>query len=178
MTFKRCVYGSFCILLFCLLVFAVGRCCTPPDLTKDTTELRVESELLRKDISDLQLHLDRIGEEVALLERIYAVAQCESGLQHDGCWGDNGRAYGILQFHEPTFAWLCQLSGIQGDWMNREDQLRVGMWAFSHGYDYLWTCSKTVERRVKFDDYNGCKDDGQDDTEPGPGKENHQGGVV
>lgn len=168
-----CLLSLFFGLMLLLVVFS-----TPPDLAKDADELAAESELLRRDISDLQLRLKRIEEEVALLERVYAVAECESGLKHEGCWGDNGRAYGILQFHEPTFKWLCQISGIKGDWMDREDQLRVGMWAFSHGYDYLWTCSKTVERRANSHDYNGCKDDGHDVAEPGPGKEDHQGGVV
>jgi len=148
---------ALCILVLCawFVVITASFMLPSSSVAKDAEELRLESEALRRDIDSLQCRLDSVQVEVALLERVYAVAECESGLQHDGCWGDNGRAYGILQFHEPTFIWLCDLSGIKGNWMNREDQLKVGMWAFSHGYDYLWTCSKKVERRVDTHDHNG-----------------------
>lgn len=53
--------------------------------------------------------------------------------------GTRYHAYGLYQFHRPTFMWLARLSGNPKlDWKNPEHQHRVAKWAIRHGYGYLW----------------------------------------
>lgn len=69
------------------------------------------------------------------------VIMCESGGQHEGVWGDHGKAYGIAQFWEKTFYWLADLAQLKDpDWYNREQQIYLLEWGIENGYGYLWTC--------------------------------------
>ena len=66
---------------------------------------------------------------------------CESGYRHDGVYGDSGLAYGIAQFHEPTFNGFKKSAGLpELDYMNREYQIQLMAWAFSSGLKRHWTC--------------------------------------
>lgn len=72
--------------------------------------------------------------------RFLATAKCESGLRHEGVYGDNGKAYGIMQFHRGTFDWFAKMYGKQMDYYSREDQIELAAWAFANGYASHWTC--------------------------------------
>ncbi len=78
-------------------------------------------------------------------EELEAVIFCESGWRVD-VYGDGGRAYSLLQFHQPTFnAWEKEL-GEDLDYKSWHDQIKLGAWAFSKGTKYKkhWTCSYIV----------------------------------
>jgi len=78
-------------------------------------------------------------------EILIAVAKCESNLKHEGIYGDGGRAYGLMQFHEPTFEMFkAQAKMPELEYKNRSDQITLAAWAFAHGLSSHWTCAKTA----------------------------------
>lgn len=77
--------------------------------------------------------------------KLTSVAKCESGLRHDGVYGDKGLAYGIFQFHEGTFNAFKKEMGLpQLSYTSKVDQIRVAAWAFSMGKAKHWTCARMV----------------------------------
>ena len=56
-------------------------------------------------------------------------------------YGDSGKAYGIAQFHLPTFQWFRAKMGLNGSDMRggAESSIEVMAWAFAHGYGNHWT---------------------------------------
>jgi hypothetical protein len=72
------------------------------------------------------------------------VIQCEShGDSH--AVGDNGEAYGILQFHKPTFDWMKHLAGHdEYQYTNPNDQILLFKWAVMNGYGDHWVCFKKL----------------------------------
>ena len=68
------------------------------------------------------------------------VLQCESSLLHYGVFGDNSRAYGVAQFHEPTFKQVCK-----GDYKNYKDQINCFVKMMSQGLGKHWTCAKLFD---------------------------------
>lgn len=78
--------------------------------------------------------------------------ECESnGL--DTAIGDHGLAYGPMQFHADTFAWMKDTAIKQGEpfqnlsYKNPEDQLTLGAWAFSKGMESNWSCYKIEQAK-------------------------------
>lgn len=72
---------------------------------------------------------------------LLSVLKCESGLLHNEVYGDNGLAYGIAQFHKPTFEAFKKESGME--WLKYEDeksQIELAGWAFANKKAYHWTC--------------------------------------
>lgn len=73
------------------------------------------------------------------------ILKCESNFRHD-VWGDNGRAYGIAQFHKPTFEWLKGLANMRClEWKSEKDQIKLLDWALRNGYGKLWSCFQENE---------------------------------
>jgi hypothetical protein len=96
---------------------------------------------IRKELNDIALRLNNIEERLDKWAKLYDIADCESKLDHNAT-GDNGRAFGILQFHKQTFDWLSRKAQVNGDYFSKRDQIALGLWAFDNGYGYLWTCYK------------------------------------
>lgn len=92
--------------------------------------------------------IERVAEEFDLDSRIMvAVAKCESGLRHDGIYGDGGRAYGVAQFHRPTFEHFKVKAGMpELQYEKFEDQIILMAWMFSNGLQFHWTCYQKVVR--------------------------------
>ena len=71
---------------------------------------------------------------------------CESSLRHEGIFGDGGKAYGIAQFHEPTFEMFKQSAIKAGypfddfSYQSDRDQIELMAWAFKNGLQKHWTC--------------------------------------
>ena len=66
---------------------------------------------------------------------------CESKGEHEGVWGDKGKAYGIAQFWENTFYWFAEMSGLENpDWKNKEQQIILLDWGLKNGYGEHWSC--------------------------------------
>ena len=62
--------------------------------------------------------------------------KCESTFYHNQ-YGDNGLAYGIAQFHKPTFDRFCS-----GDYKSLKDQLNCMGQMFQKKLQGHWTCYK------------------------------------
>jgi len=74
---------------------------------------------------------------------VYAIIKCESSWKEDAV-GDGGRAYGLAQFHRPTWDWLTELSGKDLDYKNPQHQIELLTWAIENGRSYLWTCARKL----------------------------------
>lgn len=72
---------------------------------------------------------------------LWNLAVCESGMRHDGIYGDNGRAYGLMQFHRRTFDWFKKMAGRESMRIeNMYDQIVLAAWAIKNGFGEHWTC--------------------------------------
>ena len=71
------------------------------------------------------------------------IIMCESSGRHNNIWGDAGE-YGIAQFLPETFYWMSEISGIDGEWKNKEDQIKILKWAIRNGYGSHWTCYRKL----------------------------------
>jgi soluble lytic murein transglycosylase-like protein len=81
-----------------------------------------------------------------------SVAQCESGLD-PAAYNPSTGAVGLFQFVPSTFYWLRDdglnqdPAYVPGDFYETRDvsdmgaQAHVAVWAFAHGYGYMWSCS-------------------------------------
>ena len=70
------------------------------------------------------------------------IVRCESGGNNNAVGKANER--GIAQFKQGTFEWMSKLSGLNGDWLNEDDQWNLLLWALDNGYEYHWTCYQKV----------------------------------
>lgn len=85
--------------------------------------------------SELLIEIETVAEKYQLnIFRFTNLIRCESTFNKTAI-GDSGRAYGLLQFHKPTFEQYCQ-----GDYYNYQDQLECGAYLISKGYARLWSC--------------------------------------
>jgi len=71
-------------------------------------------------------------------EILLSVAQCESGFKVDAV-GDSGKAYGLFQFHKPTFDGFCR-----GDYYSAKDQIVCAGEMFANHQESHWTCYKKL----------------------------------
>ena len=67
-------------------------------------------------------------------DQFYTVVKCESHLKAQ--YGDNGKAFGLAQFHKATFDGFCKGK----NYYNSFDQLDCMAQMFSQGFAYHWTC--------------------------------------
>jgi hypothetical protein len=87
------------------------------------------------------------------------ILACESGVRHDGVWGDGGKSYGIAQFQHATFKWMRDQSGRpELKWMSQADQLWLLDWALRRGYGRYWTCYGKAVRSAEFGVRNKTKE--------------------
>jgi len=71
------------------------------------------------------------------------IAECESSLRPN-VFGDNGRAYGVYQFHKPTFYEFSAKFGEELDYYNSEHNIKLAIWALANDREYHWTCYHKV----------------------------------
>jgi hypothetical protein len=67
-------------------------------------------------------------------DKLYSVIQCESSFRTD-VYGDKGLAFGIAQFHRPTFDRFCS-----GSYYSPEDQITCMAQMVKAGLGHHWTC--------------------------------------
>lgn len=76
------------------------------------------------------------------------VINCESGFRHSRVYGDSGKAYGISQFHKPTFLMFVKEAGFSDfDYYDMDDQLDLMAWSWHQGYQSHWSCYKKVNKK-------------------------------
>lgn len=74
-----------------------------------------------------------------------AVAKCESQLNPVAV-GDSGKAYGVYQFHKPTFDMFSKMMREKLNYKSTEDNIKVAVWALSNGLEDHWTCYEKVTK--------------------------------
>lgn len=73
------------------------------------------------------------------------VLKCESGLRHSGVYGDQGAAYGVAQFHRPTFEMFKREIGASYlDYKDLDSQIELFVWALKNGKASHWTCARKI----------------------------------
>lgn len=76
-----------------------------------------------------------ISENKEVADQILNTVQCESSFRYN-VYGDGGLAFGVAQFHKPTFDGYCN-----GDYYSTKDQLTCMIKMFRAGQSYHWTCA-------------------------------------
>ncbi len=90
-------------------------------------------------IGQLKKRIEMQGAYIEVLKKMHKVIECESNYKHEG-YGDGGKAYGIAQFHKPTFLWLSKNAGLKLKYRNRGHQILLLKWAIENGKGNYWTC--------------------------------------
>ena len=88
--------------------------------------------------SDLKDYLELKTVNNGLYEELYTVIQCESSWKPNAV-GDSGLAYGILQYHRPTFDNFCK-----GDYYNPYDQIDCAISMFQNNLKNHWSCFRQL----------------------------------
>ena len=95
--------------------------------------------------SDQEYITRKAGEHGVSAKKILKPIKCESGFRHEGLYGDGGRAYGIAQFHRPTFESFKKKANMPtANYFNKYDQIDLMAWAFKVGYANHWTCFRKI----------------------------------
>ena len=76
------------------------------------------------------------------------VAECESEFKTTAT-GDSGKAYGVFQFHKPTFKEFAKEFGDESlEYKNTEHAIELAVWALAQGKGYHWTCYRNLPAKV------------------------------
>ncbi len=115
--------------------------------TQTAQAIRLEFEKKEAQIDRLKIALNDTTFSLEVEREKLSILLCESGISHEGIWGDGGRSYGIAQFQFATFKDLRGQAGRPDlQWKRRDDQLWLLDWALRHGYGRYWTCyGKTLK---------------------------------
>ena len=72
---------------------------------------------------------------------VVQIVMCESGGRPDAV-GDNGKAYGLTQYHSQTFYLHAKRAGLaNANWKNNQHQLTLLRWCLTEGNcGKEWTC--------------------------------------
>lgn len=111
----------------------------PIPIYKDevTPEIR-EIEIVKNKI-DLYANKYELDKTIA-----HKVALCESSYIKD-IVGDSGKAYGVYQFHKPTFEMFSKEFGRELDYKNTDHNIELAIWAIKNGYGNHWTCFRWLK---------------------------------
>ncbi len=72
------------------------------------------------------------------------IANCESELKTTAI-GDSGKAYGVYQFHKPTFQEFSKKFGDETlNYHDTEDNIQLAIWALAHNKGYHWSCYRKI----------------------------------
>ncbi|TAN62561.1 hypothetical protein EPN18_04505 [bacterium] len=114
-----------------------GRALERADIIEETAALNAA-------IKGLEAEAQRLKTE----RTVAGIIECESGGNHEGTWGDNGRSYGWLQFKRTTFDEFAGRMGFsKADWKNKYDQVAVALWGIDNGYGPAWSCYEKAGAR-------------------------------
>jgi hypothetical protein len=104
---------------------------------------QADLEVQAEEIAMFDEENSRLRQELEQYATLAALINCESDFRHDGVWGDQKKAYGILQFHETTFYELAdRYNYVGGNWEDAGDQLAVALEAIRRGeHTRHWTCA-------------------------------------
>lgn len=96
-----------------------------------------------KELIEFYANMYGVKKEVAI-----QVARCESEFKLTAV-GDGGKAYGVFQFHKPTFTEFAKKFGDETlEYKNFEHQTELAVWAISQGKGYHWTCFRNLPKSL------------------------------
>lgn len=75
---------------------------------------------------------------------VQKVAFCESSYRYN-VYGDGGHAYGVLQFHKPTFEQFEKKYGEELNYDSSLDQTKLASQMIRDGYGSHWTCYRKIK---------------------------------
>lgn len=92
---------------------------------------------------------------------VLKILQCESNFRSN-VYGDGGKAYGIAQFHRPTFNRFAMKAAPEmikaGLWpaqyKNPTHQVFLLDWAIKHNYGSSWTCYTKIKHQERMKKIN------------------------
>jgi hypothetical protein len=73
--------------------------------------------------------------------QMYQTLVCESNLKYNAV-GDNGRAFGVAQFHKATWDLFNKKRGTHLNYYSTKDQILMMGWAFKNDLQRNWSCWK------------------------------------
>lgn len=82
-----------------------------------------------------------------------AVIRCESQY-NEKARGDGNRAWGVAQFHKPTFERLSKLMGEELDYNSYYDQTKLLAWSLDNGYGSNWTAYRAIKNGGTYSFYS------------------------
>lgn len=115
--------------------FAISAICVNPTYAQAPVPLPIP--LKDKPLTEIVEYF--ASQDNVPVNQLLDTMQCESSGQQSAR-GDGGHAYGIFQFHQPTWDAFSNKMGEQLDINSTYDQAKLAAWAFSQGYQHHWTC--------------------------------------
>lgn len=107
---------------------------TAPEKPKDPEPMTVAQAIEKASIDN--------GVSVQTMSNL---AFCESSHRYN-VYGDGTKAYGIYQFHKPTFDGFSKKYGLDLDYKSSYDQAVLASKMVKDGYSSHWTCWKKIKR--------------------------------
>jgi len=86
-------------------------------------------------------------------QTLQKVMHCESGGRIH-VYGDNGRAYSVMQFHKPTFESYSKKLGEELDYYSYQDQIKLSAFMFSIGEGDNWTAYRALKNGGTYSFYS------------------------
>ncbi len=129
--------------LIYMVIFLVAYNIGAFNIERRTSTAAIEQRIKEKDtwIERIKMELRQAEQDAEIEREKLQILTCESGIRHEGIWGDGGKSYGIAQFQYATFKDLRTQAGRQDlRWKNMHDQLWLLDWALRNGYGRYWTC--------------------------------------
>ena len=88
--------------------------------------------------NNLETHLWEMTEKYNVnYEKMWKLIQCESNWNPQAK-GDKGKAFGLLQFHEPTFNFYCDQYGYDYSYYTPKHQITLAVEMISNGLIQHW----------------------------------------
>lgn len=128
---------------FTLIVLTVGLQIGMYKERSTQTAEYIQGEFAKKnaETDKLKIAYNVVSFDLEVEKEKLSILLCESGIKHEGVWGDGGESYGIAQWQYATFKDLRELAGRPWlKWKNRDDQIWLLDWALRNGYGKYWTC--------------------------------------
>jgi len=124
------------ILLFIYPVKAINTSIINPDFRLDD---KTKIKLL------LYQEVNRSGLSYEDFKKLRALAFYESSFRE--VYGDNGRAWGIFQYHKKTFDWLSRKYKVKLNYKSTLDQIKLTILAYKDNRMDLWAGWRVAKLR-------------------------------
>lgn len=129
-----------CLTISCSIYFLIFTAIRRQD---KLDQFKEKSAILNNKINSLDKELRK---ELIQKELIAKIIACESD-GNSTAIGDNGKAYGIVQYHKATFEEHARKANLKNaDWKNPKHQLYLLGWALNNNEGGKWTCYNKIKK--------------------------------